>query len=125
MGALAIAFAALNGLIAVGAGAWAAHGADPSVAELARTASTYQMFHALALFGTGLYLGRPVAGMARRLLLLAALAFALGIVLFSGSLYSLVLGGPSFLAPVGGITLMAGWLALAVAALLELGPGRR
>lgn len=125
MAALAIAFAAVNGLIAVAVGAWAAHRADPALADLARTASTYQMFHALALLGTGLYLGRPIGGTARSILLLATFAFALGIVLFSGSLYALVLGGPSKLAPVGGMTLMAGWLLLALAALLDLLKGGR
>jgi uncharacterized membrane protein YgdD (TMEM256/DUF423 family) len=43
-----------------------------------------------------------------------------GIVLFSGSLYALALGAPKglgALAPFGGISLMLGWLALAVAVL--------
>lgn len=48
----------------------------------------------------------------------AGWAFVAGIVLFSGSLYLLVLGDVRLLGPVtplGGVSFVAGWLALAIA----------
>lgn len=61
-----------------------------------------------------------------RALSVAGWAFITGIVLFSGSLYLLVLGdvrllGP--LTPLGGVSFVAGWLALAVAARRSRGTG--
>jgi uncharacterized membrane protein YgdD (TMEM256/DUF423 family) len=56
--------------------------------------------------------------------LTAAVAFVLGILLFSGSLYGLALGAPRALgavAPVGGTLFILGWIALAVAALRNTG----
>ena len=48
----------------------------------------------------------------------AARAWVIGVVLFSGSLYGIALGGPRWLGPVtplGGIALMLGWLLVAIA----------
>lgn len=112
---------AVNGLIAVGAGAFAAHGLDAAgaaqAADWARTASTYQMWHALAL------LGLWAAGWHSRLRWL----FLAGIVLFSGSLYALALGGPRglvYATPFGGLAFLLGWAWLAARA-LGLRPARR
>jgi uncharacterized membrane protein YgdD (TMEM256/DUF423 family) len=58
-----------------------------------------------------------MAGTAR--LLWAARAWVVGVLLFSGSLYWLALGGPRWLGPVtpvGGIALMAGWALCGLAA---------
>lgn len=80
------------------------------------TAVRYHLIHALALFLTGMLSGRPDAG---RWLGFAGCAFALGLLFFSGSLYLLALGGPGFLGPLtplGGISFVAGWIALAVGA---------
>jgi uncharacterized membrane protein YgdD (TMEM256/DUF423 family) len=76
------------------------------------------MYHALALLVVGVMLTNPQ--FSRSLLKLAALAFILGIILFSGSLYLLALIGVSWLGaitPVGGIAFLAGWLVMMVAAL--------
>jgi uncharacterized membrane protein YgdD (TMEM256/DUF423 family) len=112
-----LALAALNGGVAVATGAYASHGlSDPRMIELFRLAGQYQMWHALALAG--------VAALARlegnagtpRLLAFAGWAFLAGIVLFCGALYLLAIQGPSPLgavAPVGGLSFMAGWAALA------------
>ena len=110
-----LAVAALNGLLAVAAGAFAAHGleqagADGRAAELARLGAQYQMWHALAMLGVRLTGGgRRVCGL-----------FLAGIVLFSGSLYGLALGAPrpvAFVTPFGGLALLLGWAALAARAL--------
>ena len=109
-------------LLAVILGAFAAHGLkavfDTRQLALFETASRYQMYHALALLVVGVMLTNP--HFARSLLKLASLAFILGIILFSGSLYLLALVGVSWLGaitPIGGIAFLSGWLLTMVAAL--------
>jgi uncharacterized membrane protein YgdD (TMEM256/DUF423 family) len=109
-------------LLAVVLGAFAAHGLkavlDAHQLALFETASRYQMYHALALLVVGVMLTNPQ--FSRSLLKIAALAFILGIILFSGSLYLLALVGVSWLGaitPLGGIAFVSGWLMMMVAAL--------
>lgn len=76
----------------------------------------YQMYHALAMGLAAL----AARGRAARLAEIAALLFFIGILLFSGSLYGLALTGIrilGFMTPVGGLTLIAGWVLLALTAL--------
>ncbi|GGA20437.1 DUF423 domain-containing protein [Dyella nitratireducens] len=76
--------------------------------ELWHTAVQYHFWHALALAAAAL--SRP--GRARRV---ATWAFAVGIVMFSGSLYALALGAPRWtgiVTPFGGVAFIVGWLAL-------------
>ncbi len=110
------AFAALNGAMAVIGGAFAAHGLEP-VADVQRigwlkTASEYQMVHALAILANETLPGPRFA----------SASFATGIVFFAGALYGLALQGPLWLgavAPIGGMAFITGWLALAVFARKE------
>ena len=110
-----LTLAALSGLIAVGFGAFGAHGvSDPRAKELLRTGAEYQLIHALAVFACfSLYrAGAPAAG-------IAAWLFLLGALLFSGSIYALALTpmrwfGP--VTPIGGLCFIAGWAVLAWAA---------
>ena len=113
-----IAVAAVNGAIAVAAGAYAAHGMKVTAgvypAEWMETASRYQMWHALALVGVAV-LWRQ--GAADRWLRLAAWAFLVGIVLFSGSLYLMALTdfrAVGWVTPIGGAAFLIGWAALAL-----------
>lgn len=116
----AVVFAALAGGSAVALGAWASHGVAEPAKSWLTTASTYQMIHALAMLAAAL-LRERLAGAARGLAGLALAAFAGGLVLFCGSLVALSLGHSwGIAAPTGGLALMAGWLALAVAGLLTL-----
>ena len=92
-------------------GAFAAHAlqarGDPRAVALVETGARYQMWHALAMLGYAA-LGHPAR--------LPLYLFALGILLFSFSLYALAFGAPARVAmvtPVGGTALIAGWLALA------------
>jgi uncharacterized membrane protein YgdD (TMEM256/DUF423 family) len=103
--------AAANGLIAVATGAFAAHGLKdrltPEALGWIKTASDYEMWHGLALLAIAL-LGRGA-------LRAAALAFLIGIVLFSGSLYLLALTGWrgfAWVTPFGGVALLLGWALL-------------
>jgi uncharacterized membrane protein YgdD (TMEM256/DUF423 family) len=114
-----LAIAGLAGIASVMAGALAAHaGSDPRAAELLRTGSLYGMVHAAVLVAViALAQGRePRRGPAT----IAGWSFAVGIVLFSGSLFALAAGAGRWLgwvAPFGGGALMLGWAALAVLAL--------
>jgi uncharacterized membrane protein YgdD (TMEM256/DUF423 family) len=115
----ALVLGALFALLAVMAGAFGAHGLrgviDERGLEVFQTAVTYQIVHSLALILVAIL---PVAGLSRRLLGIAAGFFVAGILLFSGSLYLLVLTdlrwmGP--VTPVGGIGFTAGWIMVAMA----------
>lgn len=104
------------GALAVALGAFAAHALkdtlDAHSLALWRTAVEYQFVHALALIGVALASKDPPSLAGR----FAGSAFLVGVVLFSGSLYALALGGPralGLLAPIGGAALIAGWIALA------------
>ena len=73
------------------------------------------MYHALALLAVGWLAGRG-AGMSANV---AGWCFELGVLIFCGCLYALVLSGMKVLGavvPIGGVLLIVGWLALAVAA---------
>ncbi|WMC11425.1 DUF423 domain-containing protein [Oceanimonas pelagia] len=110
---LAFYGAALFGLSATALGAYGAHGlaAAPALVAAFNTGVQYQFLHALALLLVAIMLTRR----ATRLVHAAAVLFVLGIVMFSGSLYALVLlgtGGMGFVTPLGGVCLMAGWLCL-------------
>ena len=117
---LVLAFAAVNGGLAVAGGAYATHVlTDAHAIELFHIAGRYQADHALALLGVVLI--RPWISplWARFLMVLAALAFIAGLILFSGTLYAdaLLGAGPwSPLAPAGGISFLVGWAVLALGA---------
>ena len=117
---------ALAGLGAVVMAAVAAHalpeGADPRAAEMLRSAIQMQGWHALALLTCGLWVERG-GWLAARLTNWAGAAFAVGLLLFCGAVYTLALAGLRLpmLAPTGGSLLMLGWVLLAASAL----PARR
>jgi len=112
---------AVNGLMAIAMGAFATHGLrsvlDADAFVCSDTGSRCQMWHALVLLGVALLLGRAQTGRDRRLLHSLAWAFLVGTALFAGSLYLLALThvqALAWLTPIGGVTLMAGWLGLVV-----------
>ena len=109
---------AMSGFIAVAFGAFGAHAlrarVAPEMLAVWETAMQYQMFHALAL------LCIVVAGSRRpnKLLYVSGWIFVVGTLLFSGSLYALVLTGIKALGmitPIGGVLFLSGWLVLALA----------
>lgn len=112
-------------LTAVMAGAFGAHGlrgvVSPRGLEVFQTAVTYQVYHSFALIVVAILSGLGIAGNpGRKLLSVGASFFAAGIVLFSGSLYLLVLTQMSWLGPVtplGGVCFMVGWALLVTAVL--------
>jgi uncharacterized membrane protein YgdD (TMEM256/DUF423 family) len=126
-----IAIGAVLAAIGVAFGAYGAHGLHHLLQEhgfkgedLARrldrfeTAVHYQLLHAIALVLTGLALDRNAAPSWR----LAGWAFLIGVLLFSGLLKVLTFASPSWnwlgmVVPIGGISMILGWLALAIGAL--------
>jgi uncharacterized membrane protein YgdD (TMEM256/DUF423 family) len=105
----------LAGFLAVALGAFGAHALEGLPADRIATWETavlWHLAHALALLALALM---PTA---TRAIVVARWAFATGIVLFSGSLYVLAATGTRWLGavtPVGGVALLVGWAALAVA----------
>ena len=109
-------FAAAAGGLGVVLGAFGAHGLrgriEERLLETFQTAVEYQMYHCLALMMVAVLMsmwGRSPA------LEIASYAFILGVLLFSGSLYGLVLMHMKWLGPVtpvGGLCFIVGWSAL-------------
>lgn len=116
--------AGLLGLTGVAFGAIGAHALKATLAERGmvqawETAARYHLFHAVALLGIAAWVRVAPVAAGVRPMFWAARFWCLGVVLFSGSLYWLALGGPRWLGPVtpfGGVALMAGWLLVTIAA---------
>jgi uncharacterized membrane protein YgdD (TMEM256/DUF423 family) len=113
------------GLLGVACGAFGAHGLRARFADLAdgaerlgwwQTAAQYHLVHALAVAAAAYLASRGPASLAAWV----GGCFALGVLLFSGSLYAMALGGPRSLGavtPLGGLLFLAGWALLAIGAL--------
>lgn len=116
-----LVFAAIGGALGVILGAFGAHALKATLTEAQlqtwQTAVQYQFIHVLALMMCAILIrqwGESVV------LNSAVVAFAVGIIFFSGSLYWLALGGPRWLGPItplGGLAFIIGWGSLVVAAL--------
>jgi len=117
--------AALLGAAGIVTGALGAHALDAALTargmrQVWETAVQFHLLHAVALVGLAGWMRGLPAGAAARRAAWAARLWIIGAVLFSGSLYGIALGGPRLLGPVtplGGLSLLAGWLCLAGAAL--------
>lgn len=110
--------AGLSGAIAVGLGAFGAHGLEALLIQNGRldtfqTAVNYHFYHTLALLGIGILaaLKPNWNGIS-----FTAWCLVLGIIIFSGSLYALSLSGITWLGaitPLGGLAFIIGWGSLA------------
>ena len=111
-----IIFGTLLAALAVLLGAFGAHGlkgkVSPEDLTIVETGVRYHMYHALGLIlisVLGLYYYPEM-------IQLPAIFLSVGILLFSGSLYILVLTGLRWMGaitPLGGVAFIAGWLLLA------------
>lgn len=114
-----LGLAGLNGALVIGLGAYGAHGFDDVPDYLVKSFNSgvqYHMWHTLVLVGVAWLCDRTGGSL---LITLSGVAFMVGIVLFSGTLYAFGINGTlpmRGLAPVGGWCLIAGWLLLAIAA---------
>lgn len=112
-------FAAVSGFIFVSLGAFGAHGLskilDATQMAWLKTGLEYQAIHTLAILALGIAQGKKECVWFYR----SAVLMALGIVLFSGSLYWLALMKIKmwpYITPLGGFCFLAGWLLLMVGA---------
>jgi len=111
----------MSGALAVAMGAFGAHGLETSLAEAVdgakrigwwETAAQYHLIHSVVLVGVAWLLEKR-EGRAPKI---AAWAFVLGVLLFSGSLYAMTLTNITALGmvtPIGGTAFIVGWGALA------------
>jgi len=124
-----IVVGALLAAAGVAKGAFAAHGLEAYLEKLGYTedvekrlawfdtAVRYQIYHALAMLVVAALAGRVASGWAQG----AAVAFFLGIALFSGSLFVMTFAGDAWrklgmVTPMGGLAFIVGWLLVAIAA---------
>ena len=100
--------AAVFGFIAVIAGAFGAHGvSDPQAKEWLKTGASYNFMHAMTTFACATFMN--IGGHRARF---APAFFLSGVVLFSGSLYAMAFGAPSWMGmitPIGGVLFLIGW----------------
>ena|SRR5438552_12938426 len=116
-----IVSAAISGAIAVGLGAFAAHGLKSFLSDenlrIFHTAVEYQFYHTMALMLTGILTER----FKNWLVGFAGINFIAGIILFSGSLYLLSTNDSStwlgYFTPFGGLFFIVGWISLAIGVL--------
>ncbi len=118
-----LCLAGLSGALAVGFGAAGSHALKGQLSaeglEQFHIAVRYHFLHTLALAATGFLLALS-PGMQNWAAQAAAVAFLLGLLLFSGVLYLLAFGGIAALVrlvPIGGLFFILGWLLFALAAL--------
>ena len=115
-----VVLGSLSAFLGVGLGAFGAHGlktkVTPEMLAVWQTGVLYHLVHALGLLLIGVLCHlMPETATVRN----AGWAILLGTVLFSGSLYLLVLTGVKplgMITPFGGIAFLVGWLLLGVAA---------
>lgn len=124
-----IIVAGLLGMLGVAAGAFGAHGLRDRVGarelEIWHTGAHYQQLHAVVLLAVALWaMAAQARGEAVGLHGVAMALFVAGVLVFSGTLYAMTLGGPRVLGavtPLGGLCLLAGWLTIAVIGLRHAG----
>jgi uncharacterized membrane protein YgdD (TMEM256/DUF423 family) len=113
------ALGALLGGLGVAAGAFGAHALQTRLApdrlELFELAARYQMIHALALIAAAWAAERWPSGLTTA----SGWLLVVGVLIFCGTIYALAFGAPRILGavtPIGGLSLILGWLLMAVAA---------
>jgi uncharacterized membrane protein YgdD (TMEM256/DUF423 family) len=107
------------GFLGVAGGAFGAHALKDRLSEAMlanfETGTRYLLVHAVALLVVGLLAGRAGVGE----LMATGIGFSIGMLIFTGSLWTMALTDARWLGaitPIGGTALLVGWVALAVAA---------
>ncbi|HET9440475.1 MAG TPA: DUF423 domain-containing protein [Longimicrobiales bacterium] len=114
------ALGAILGALGVAAGAFGTHSLSGRLAadrlELFELATRYQLTHALALLAVGYAVYRWPSNLA----VASGWLMVAGVLVFCGTIYALAFGAPRILGavtPIGGLSLIIGWVLLAAAAL--------
>lgn len=115
------AVGAIFAFLSVALGAFGAHALKSHISadmlSVYHTGVEYQMYHALALIAVGILIR---VGVGTRSLHISGWLFAIGIILFSGSLYLLSTTGVKVLGaitPIGGVCFLAGWVLFVISLL--------
>lgn len=124
---LFLTWGAISGGLAVALGAFASHGLRSRLTErsleIFEAGARYQIYHALALLIIAVLLSQlPESNV---WLNISGIAFMVGMLFFSGSLYLLAISGIKWLgasAPIGGAAFILGWSCMAIAALTSQFP---
>lgn len=113
-----IPLAGILGFLAVGIGAFGAHGLkeilSPEMKVVFETGNKYHFYHSLALLAVGILGSRDPHP--SKCLRLSGWFFAIGIFVFSGTLYTLAITEIRILGavtPIGGVSFLLGWFFLA------------
>ncbi len=111
-----IMIGAMSGFLSVVFGAFGGHVLkemlSPKALSIYLIAVQYQMYHSIALIGLGLWAAQNLGTNT----FFCGLAFTFGVVVFSGSLYTLALTDVKWigmLTPIGGAAFLAGWIGFA------------
>jgi uncharacterized membrane protein YgdD (TMEM256/DUF423 family) len=133
MNARFIVIGAVAAFLSVAIGAFGAHGLKDVLTEQMmknyNTGVQYQMFHSTGLLIIGILnqLWGQRDARSASLLNTAGWLMLLGMVLFSGSLYTMALTGLTWLGaitPLGGVSFLAGWTCIAISAAKQEGNAR-
>ena len=116
---ITLLFATISGTLAVGIGAFGAHGLQKILeahnrVETFDTAVKYHFYHTLSLLFLGIYLNYAQD---KSYLTLASFSMMFGIIVFSGSLYTLSITNIKILGaitPIGGLGFIIGWICVAM-----------
>ena len=116
-----ILIAAVAAILGIALGAFGAHALEERLAASFHTSTWdtavfYHLVHAVALFVLGVWMSSHAKSPH---IVRAAYYWIAGILLFSGSLYSISLGAPKWLGaitPLGGLSFMIGWVFVALTA---------
>ncbi len=118
MKSIFLLLASLSAMTGVGLGAFGAHGLknvlSPELLTVYQTGVTYQMWHALGLMGISLVHQQSPES---KLIYWAGWLMFMGIILFSGSLYLLVilnLKWIGIITPIGGVSFIMAWVLIAI-----------
>lgn len=120
---LLLIISGLFGICGIGLGAFGAHGLHDRLVATGmlaawETAVLYHLVHTAAILAVALSASSTTA-VENRWIPRAGLWWGAGILLFSGSLYAMALGGPRWLGPItpiGGVAFIVGWAMLLPAA---------
>ncbi|WP_131668452.1 DUF423 domain-containing protein [Psychrobacter pygoscelis] len=112
-----VGIAAVNLALAVGLGAFGAHGlksiATSQQLDWWHTATLYLLIHATGLLAVGILIRLQITTP------MPAWLLQIGVLIFAGTLYAMALGAPRWfgaITPIGGVLMIVGWLWLAVTA---------
>lgn len=121
-----LGFAALLGFLGVILGAFGAHALvsilTPEQLHSFRTGVEYQITHAVTMLVVAVLIMLPNQRLNISMLTWSGRLLGGGVVLFSGSIYLLVFGGPKWLGPItplGGLCMIMGWLLLGCSTLFR------